>query len=492
MKNIWKVIVRNCITALMLCVCAVVLQASGNQEEDKYSFKKKSVTILCSGTTNFGYVSAAYFLSQLIHDEFPDVDVQVILEGMNANDVKRFPFFKIAKVIYKPEYTYADKSQKLKIDKWLKDSSAVISTFGDIDANRSLYRHKLLSISQISEGVQDYPDEHIDMMKRFILEYRDLYEDLPYHEKGDKSLEWHLYWHPRGLLHTEENYQPHILDDNYDAEKLATQLLKGHPSIFRGEIPTSSRRFHVGVGRDNDGIFINSRLLKKAQEKEGASFHSDYQNLIARNPQLGEILSNVREGGYYMSYMHKFHKLLEFITMAAFIDGEKETTVLTNIDIARFRKEMFFNISEHKIKEIVYQDLQKEGYRQVLSSGRSEGKTVSVIRLPAIRDPDQYASLVYYSSPVVGVTGNSSLFEAITLGKLPFYEFNTDSHLLVNRDLAKLTGEGLHGFFSPFYRPKRKAKIVKKHADSIREWSDKIIKSKSFNKRFIRALKTFI
>ena len=178
--------------------------------------------------------------------------------------------------------------------------------------------------------------------------------------------------------------------------------------------------------------------------------------------------------------------------MAALIDGMKKTTVLTNMEVNNSNAKFFFSMPEHNIKTIIYEDLREHGSRRQFVSDSTEGKTVTIIRLPIIKNPDEYASLFHYSNPVVGVTGNSSLFEVISLGKLPLYDFNMDIQFYVNSDMAIYTEGELLNFFDNYINPEEKAAIAKSHRHLIAQWSKKIVESKSLNKKLIRRVKTFL
>ena len=252
--------------------------------------------------------------------------------------------------------------------------------------------------------------------------------------------------------------------------------------------------FRMGLD-EGQGMLVQPKIYRKIKDIDGAGFTADYQQVKNSHPELAVRLDNTANS-FYMSYIHDPSKLAEFIAMAALIDGDQETLILTNQDSSFLEApESKALLVDARISKIEYTDLKvpaPNGNSMIERSFNDEprlDKIVRVIRLPRILNHEQYLSLFFYSKPVVGVTGNSTLFHAIAMGKLPFYAQNLEIQSEVNQQLADLDKTGkLKPFFNNKASPLIKADVFRKYSEEISSWAKWIVENRSLSQVVVKKM----
>ncbi|WP_422138623.1 hypothetical protein [Endozoicomonas sp. ALC020] len=226
-----------------------------------------------------------------------------------------------------------------------------------------------------------------------------------------------------------------------------------------------------GLGELHLGLPFNSELIEKIDDyemsvdKASTSLHQDLKQLLQDKPWLGYALTGHRDlntqaetiqnVSYYTAYYQDEAFLKEYLDIIRRIEpGEikivtpTKSTILSTPAFREMLYEMGFSTIHYKSRGGSGIYFQRIG---------SEYRKITFINPGFIDNERAYNALAYFSQPLTLVTGDMSLIKAITMNKIPFYEwhyFQTD----VNKHLQSLwKGTGLESFFVSDYQPEIKA-----------------------------------
>ncbi|MGI9274015.1 MAG: hypothetical protein ACR2PT_04035 [Endozoicomonas sp.] len=463
------------------------------------------VTIICESLNNLGYVAYARMLSDIVRDEHPDTRIRVIIE-YNQDDyykiINSFDFPDSVELLMLPEH--ADPVQQEQAADWLDAAAVVLVAIVPV----SLFKHEkhngfLISpIMRNISGPSFSPGELALHIKEFRKQHGLMAGD-PEAQAEFREGYWGYWSNKKDVDLDYMTIAPRMLQEDVSPEVVAKSL--HHELMFRLEEEASEDEVDnleqvgggitTGLSTAASGILVHPELNRKTRGIDGASFQEDYQQLLAEYPNISRLMKRIEEesnSGFYMAYMHKLLSFAELIAMASTLDGADDTWVISNISPHIVNSKLFRRyLGQHGIENVEFIDLRGDDHwLEGLHKTQAEtGKTVHLVRLPAVRDILQYSSLFYYANPVVGVTGNQSLFNAIVLRKLPLYETHLPPQSGVNSDLAVISRQtGLEPFFTNLMKPVEKAQIVASHRNRIPAWADQIVTMKSANKEILEAV----
>ncbi|KEQ13371.1 hypothetical protein GZ77_13255 [Endozoicomonas montiporae] len=305
----------------------------------------------------------------------------------------------------------------------------------------------------------------------FIQYYSDYpAPDKPAYEQG----EFHLsnmaaYWKS---VSADSQGSARIVSRDGDEEEVEEELeglrrCEEKNSCFSDE----SQSLVFGLGERYVGMPFNSDVINKVAEYER---HSDIEKtalsqglrrLFISKPWLGEALAGygdfstqlqaIKAKPYYVSYHHEFAFLKEFLTIITEMDQSEPVMVI--------------NVSEDDVRNPQYTQLFKDlgfGVVRYVSKDNCQtiyvpdvfgGKTITIVKPGAIPSQEEYDALLFYSHSLMLVAGNLSLVKAISMNKVPFYEWRSFQQA-VNDDLREhWKGTALEDFFQNRYAPRKKA-----------------------------------
>lgn len=443
-----------------------------------------TVVITVNNHANLGYLGFAQTLSRIVRNALPERKIQIVAEVSDAEMVElfRFPNDDRTELLVLKEGSQNSETGREKVmlaNRWLSEAGHVLRvshTFyldypPHLRSRTSLFR-------QICNILDSLPYEQF---VEYFQEYQTIAQNAGI---GISKKMWRQYWrqHFSGIASEEpgENRTVEYLFAKYKRPDIS------HDFSYSASLGV----FAMGLG-DGQLMPVLPELYNRESQQVESSFRQSYQNLKDHYPQLREVLDSATNG-FYMSYIHNPIKLAEFITMAALIDGVKDTLVLASGGGHCLEDEISqYLLSEHHVELIDLTNQMKPRTR--VFNQKTPGdyqKMVQVVVLPKINEPSEYLSLFYYSHPVVGTTGNTTLFNALAMGKLPFYSPNLSVQFFVNKQLAlQDASSSLAPFFSNLLRPEEKAEIVRRYSTLIPGWAARIVQKKSLNQHLIDAIR---
>ena len=194
-----------------------------------------------------------------------------------------------------------------------------------------------------------------------------------------------------------------------------------------------------------------------------------------------------------MAYMHETEHFAEYFAITSYLETDTTLWILTNIrsfqlEESEFRKKLV----QEGIGYISFYDLKENLSEEIVLDSGSQ-RRINIVRLPQIDDDDAYTSLFAMSQMPLGVTGNQSLFLAISLGKIPYYSVNTAKQIHVNEQLAAFDPSGqLAAFFQNKYAPRKKAEIIRQNHSQAKAWSEQILEKKLANRILLKVVSHYI
>ena len=261
-----------------------------------------------------------------------------------------------------------------------------------------------------------------------------------------------------------------------------------------------STKISTGLAPKNAGILAKPAVLQKQKIDNQLGFYSDFQRLLESSPELKTLLSRTVTTGsglsdyhYYMAYIHQTEQFAEYFSLVSYLEAGDSPWIFSNIRPDQLKdREFKKTLIKEGVDHISFYDL-KENISEDILLGSGSRRHINVVRLPQIDDDDAYTSLFAMAQMPLGVTGNQSLFLAISLGKIPFYAVNTDKQLYVNSQMAAFDPSGLLAdFFQNGYAPKAKAAVIRQHQSKAKAWSQQILKKKLANNILLKVVDHYI
>ena len=452
---------------------------------------------------NFGYVSYAYNLAEVVRKRYPNKAIQVIIKGDPDEypQIKNlFDFEQIGKPIEIAYITSADSDDDRELlQRWANESSLIINAASHIDTfvSSSTPCVRVEQIGNMSEnsGINEYElTEYINHYRLQLLPMKG-FEQEKIQRKYFRTIGLHV----RGFT-----FAPEIGNTTIPTDILARQMRgtsrnerKKDAEYIFGRIrdePTTG--FNLECGELTTGFSKSaSGMLNRpfySELKELLSETGKFDNLLEQFPALHQFLKEfaIRDNDtsprYHMAYMHNVLAKAEYLAMLSYLNPKEESVVLGNINQDDLNHPVMQSmLKKHGVSRVYWHDLKQGHAMEWCYSDCTEEdskRTLRVARLPSIKSDPLYQSLFFESQNPVGVTGNQSLFMAIAYGKLPFYDTNLGAQSSVRSHLANYDLKGqLNDFFSKKINPKRKADIVQHGSHAITEWSQTILQYKNLN-----------
>ncbi|WP_257287404.1 hypothetical protein [Endozoicomonas sp. SESOKO2] len=287
------------------------------------------------------------------------------------------------------------------------------------------------------------------------------------------------------------NYISDFLREGYD---LCQNLSNCSISTEQHKFSTATPRF--GLGELHIGLPFNSELIDKvdhyelSKDKASTSLHKDLKKLLRDKPWLGYVLTgyddlhtqaeNIQNVSYYTAYYHDEAFLKEYLGIIRRVEPG-EVKIITPLKASTVAKPAFKKmLKELGFSHVSYKSNDQSG--GYVDGTATEHRKITFINPGTIANENAYNALLYFSNPLILVTGNISLAKAITMNKIPFYEWRFFESQ-VNADLQSFwKNTGLESFFVSEYRPEIKAAALNQfNFDSPlrRQANKRIIKAKN-------------
>lgn len=475
------------------------------------------ITVTVKDVAQIGYAAYAHAIIQILAHEFPERKLRMIMECSEyakERFKKAFSFPEGTEVHYITDYS--DATIRNKVEDWLEEASVIIQAATTITALDNNNKYKSLYFGQMGlKGGDGYVghDELIGLLTNFLS----VHNSLPPPAEGRNNREQFTrqFWIRTGFFQPLTDGQV-TMTENKDSEQTVNHWIEGgyfnpdqsgendSAELCRQNppgdtLPENSYTFdtealYFGLSKREIGILIKpSILLEETEYKTDADdFESPYElqfeKLLHTHPELDEYIGfSADYPKFYMSYMHNKLSIAEYYAIVSHLNPEKAPVILTNTDTFMLDGMVMALLARQGVGKIFFTDLTKKDYfgkRIELEFTLSENtRSIHLIKIPFIKDDDLYLSLFAQSASPVGVTGNMSLFSAIALGKLPFYDVNFPFQAQVNKNLARFDESGqLHPFFSNTVDPELKAEVVRNSEEAIAQWSKNILAYKSANR----------
>ena len=215
-----------------------------------------------------------------------------------------------------------------------------------------------------------------------------------------------------------------------------------------------------GLSPINAGVLVDPDLLEKvtefreANDKKSVRLFSALDSVPAdlkaaisgsenNNEQTGYFLG---EGNYYFGYFHDRNGRIGFIRSVAEAHPGDVVRIVLPFGVASVRDDLNRSgLLKGNITQVRHWT-SEEGWKTHNLSEETGGSIVEIINIPRV-PKDAMQALAFFSRPVVGTTGDQSLFEALTMGKLPFHE--VVSHQFFVRHQLELIAR--HPLIKAFY-----------------------------------------
>ena len=297
------------------------------------------------------------------------------------------------------------------------------------------------------------------------------------------------YWRERGFARISDMPgKSHLIDQNIPPEVLAVDMIREageserayqnyNPYARLKTVFPDKAVLKTGVDTSSAGILSNPALSSWSADSEPLLLSTVFDVLLKDNPELEHLLtmSGLNYGvphHYYMAYMHNLLIFSEFIAIASLLEqmnGMNETWILSNMQPLSVDSEGDRSLlALNGIRDVVVKDLNNNESRYY-TTGLESGRKVNVVLLPPIVNDLDYASLFAKSRQPVGVTGNSSLFLAIALRKLPIYDINVPFIMRLTIIWLNLTLQAIFKQYSPM------SSLLKKKRWPSNDWKGPLL-----------------
>jgi len=187
------------------------------------------------------------------------------------------------------------------------------------------------------------------------------------------------------------------------------------------------KHLQMGLSSKATGIFLSSKNEKtgwfnlKNQPLKDYLWKKEPLNLSEINPLRYNSTNQL-----FVFYRKDMRGLVNFVTTAInFADYTNKEV----IDICIFSSEFFKEIKKENlfstfpISEIKFVSFDGNEPQEEVIKIHENGKTLRLI-FPDFLEKKDFKLLMKLSAPIVGCTGDGSLSDVISLGKIPFYEVN--------------------------------------------------------------------
>lgn len=219
----------------------------------------------------------------------------------------------------------------------------------------------------------------------------------------------------------------------------------------------------MGLDPIKDGVFLTSKEEYKWQDLENTNLkHILFED---NNPTMKKIDDYLLKNVCFLCYMSELQSYFSFIGEAVpfAIANSKEKFI--DICLPNIIKDKKVGFDESMSKEIRFLQLERFGFDRVkviwydgqkqlentiFLKDHENKKTGQEFRIidPGSLSPKDFQMMISLSAPLVGCTGDNTLAETLSLGKIPSYEPR-----FKNKYEALLTAIGMHiGYESALYK----------------------------------------
>ncbi|MGY0216453.1 hypothetical protein ACWJJH_03580 [Endozoicomonadaceae bacterium StTr2] len=245
--------------------------------------------------------------------------------------------------------------------------------------------------------------------------------------------------------------------------------LANQPAVFfiNRALLTDTLASEFGVRSHQIGFLLNN--------PHSAQFYLNHISLMSDELWLAlygtsdplEGMRMLQQQPPYFSYMHTLFSNLQFLQTLVLAADTPEITVIMKLEPEDFEDPLVAEaLAKVNVGTVSYWSA-KSGERNfsiqaVEPSQQSEVKLRIINPFPL--DSRLFQSLGYYSQPVVGTTGELSLFRMLSMGKIPFHEWMTQQRFL-NQDLAdvaRAAGTPILAEFFELVEPAGKASALRR------------------------------
>ena len=206
----------------------------------------------------------------------------------------------------------------------------------------------------------------------------------------------------------------------------------------------------MGFNPEEDGVFFDPDLDDFRQKVSDGFTEADFHSLWNRFPWLQKKLpcpNDSCHGKYHVVYMHRRTNLRKFLETVVALDREN-----TYQSIPVFYKGLNNETDQEKLFQHSGFDVVARDDDSYLLYHQKSKKLVYLSRLPFFESQTDYFAFLKFSHPVIGVTGNQSLFQSLALCKLPVWEENL-AHTHVDSPLYEAAKKAGIGSFFNIYLP---------------------------------------
>ena len=493
------------------------------------------LTVVTSNTYDMGDTAYAQVITELLAEAYPERKIRIIIETTpeNKHNLERtFRFPKNAEVLILVVDEEPDKNLPLALE-WQDNASLIIMASSPISP-LSGKKHQYISFSQLDTPPKNRVSEIQDLTNS-LENFHDLDQALAM-DKETRAAFSELYWNTRlngdsWQMELADNFQP-LLNSGKSfyniAEKILPQCSFEQSLPFDTDIDVSvndivdsilgnddddedetaqnidltffstSSKSRFGLDSDNLGILLKPSLLKLIQKSPEAPLHEPFMTLLSDYPTLASYLqrttvsSDQSKNGqptFYMAYMHSLLSFAEYIAIVSHLNPDTTPVILSNISKTTLQDPVFTEFLAHQgISRIIYTNLKGNPATPADEAFdiSNKGKEVHLITLPVIPDDTQYLSLFAHAEQPVGITGNTSLFNAIALKKIPVYDTRHSFQKGVNESLKRFDVSGhLHAVFDNRIQPQAKAEAIKLARENVDAWAEHILNNKLANQMLV-------
>ena len=238
-----------------------------------------------------------------------------------------------------------------------------------------------------------------------------------------------------------------------------------------------SREF--GLRKYKIGLLLNQPDSPESHLDNLSRLSADELFALTGTTELKKALPFFLSGEYYFSYMHTLFANLQFIQTISLAANKRKLTLLMKMTASDFEDPVVIDaLRKVNITDVKFWSA-KSGQQEFDLRESPQDKhqfQISVLNLFPTPEPLTNA-LAHFSKPVVGTTGELSLFTVLSMGKLPLHEWMILQRYL-NGEFAKIADEhslkSLNDFFR-FFSPEKKANALKqvlKEPSSIKTFTE--------------------
>ncbi|UYM18356.1 hypothetical protein [Endozoicomonas euniceicola] len=445
---------------------AIMLYAATQPEKNR---GKDLVLISESAGTGFGIYAFLFRFQEVINeDRKKPIPFKRIMLGITeeADTVKRifqFPADSNDLLLFMDEDLEESPLNEEKASRWIQNSRQTIALVNDVmgdlvpDGKRFRVPYSFFETLHHTENLTDI----FDLDK----EYQSLTRKLLSTE----------------TLNLEKSFKNLSLEYVKEMIEYAKDISEKEVNTYTPLQANLAREF--GLRSHKIGLLLNkpgerSDYLKQLDLLSEAEIYA-----LTGQDNRKKSLSFFQSGDYYYSYMHTLFANLQFIQTISLASNKKKLTLVMKMKAEDFNDSVVIDaLRKVNITRVNFWSNQSAGLTFDLRPTRQDKHGIQINVVNLFPTPELLAqSLAYFSQPVVGTTGELSLFRAISMGKLPLHEWMILQRYL-NDEFARIAKDNnqkiMYDYFH-YFSPEEKANALRQ-----------LLKDPSIIKAFINTLTT--